>query len=228
MSGRTFAIGDIHGCRIALEALCESLELTSEDTLISLGDVVDRGPDTNGAIGVLLAAKKLCNVILILGNHEEMMLSAFQSKDDYDRWLMVGGREALDSYGRKMQDIPPSHREFLSSGVDYHETETEIYVHANLEPRVALSEQRPNWLRWEHLNGMEYVHESGKRIICGHTQQKSGKPLLWDGWVCLDTAAYRMNPLSCLEVSSNMLYRSDETGKVYPPVPLKEAAEIRR
>ena len=227
MAGRTFAIGDIHGCRIALEALCESLELTSEDTFIVLGDVVDRGPDTNGAIEVLLTVDETCKMILIMGNHEEMLLSAYQSKEEFHRWLMVGGREALDSYGRKMKNIPSSHREFLMSSVDYHETDSEIYIHANLEPGVTLSEQRPTWLRWEHLTGMEYPHESGKRVICGHTQQKKGKPLVWDGWVCLDTGAYRLNPLSCLDVETNTLHRADESGKVYEPVPLKHAADFR-
>jgi serine/threonine protein phosphatase 1 len=54
MTSRTFAIGDIHGCRIALTTLCDSLRLQSDDLLIVLGDVVDRGPDSRGAIEYLL------------------------------------------------------------------------------------------------------------------------------------------------------------------------------
>jgi len=227
MPQRTFAVGDIHGCRHALETLLESLSLTEQDTLISLGDVVDRGDDTCGAINVLLEAQKTCELILIMGNHDESMLEAFRSKENFHRWLMIGGREAMDSYGRKMKNIPDSHREFLQQAVDYHETETEIFIHANLEPGVALEKQSYLWLRWEHLTGMEYAHESGRRVVCGHTQQKSGRPLIWEGWVCLDTGAYRGNPLTCLEIETNTIHRTDESGRVYPQIPLQDVAVPR-
>lgn len=227
MTGRTFAVGDIHGCRVALNALCDSLSLTSDDTFISLGDVVDRGEDTRGAMDSLLELQKTCRFIFIMGNHEEAMLDAFRSKEDFHRWLSIGGREAMDSYDRRMNNIPDSHRELLENSVDYHESETEIFIHANLEPGVILPEQTSRWLRWEHLTGMEYAYESGRRVICGHTQQKSGLPLIWNGWVCLDTGAYRLNPLTCLEVGSNLVYRADETGKVFEPILLDDVAVTR-
>ena len=227
MAGRTFVVGDIHGCRIALNALCENLSLTADDTFISLGDVVDRGEDTRGALDILLEVQKSCQLIYIMGNHEEAMLDAFRSKEDFHRWLSIGGREAMDSYGRKMNNIPDTHRELLGNCVDYHETDTEIFIHANLEPGVVLSEQTASWLRWEHLTGMEYPHESGRRILCGHTQQKSGMPLIWDGWVCLDTGTYRGHPLTCLEVETNLVYRSNESGKVFEPIPLNKIANTR-
>jgi len=192
-----------------------------------LGDVVDRGPDTRGAIDSLLELQKSCRLILLLGNHEEMMLDAYVSKVNFHRWLMVGGREAMDSYEMRMENIPDSHRAFLKSAVDYYQTETEIYIHANLEPEVPLEKQKPRWLRWEHLTGMEYPHESGKRVLCGHTQQKSGRPLVWDGWVCLDTGAYRGNPLTCLEIETDLVYQADENGKLYSARPLQEIASRR-
>lgn len=50
----TFAIGDIHGHLTALEVLMERLDYTEEDTLIFLGDYVDRGPDTKGVVDWLI------------------------------------------------------------------------------------------------------------------------------------------------------------------------------
>jgi len=226
MSHRTFVIGDIHGCRIALETLCRSLELQSDDLIILLGDVVDRGPDSRGVIDYLLDLQDTCPMVLIMGNHEEMMLNAFTSQDSFQRWMMVGGREAFDSYQNRMENVPPQHLKFLESSCDYYETSTEIYIHANLEPGVALEKQTSQWLRWQRLTGWEYPHESGKRVICGHTQQKQGRPYAHDGWVCLDTGAYRGNPLTCLEVETDIVHRADEKGTLFEPQDLDKLALI--
>ena len=224
MPARTFAIGDVHGCAVALRTVCESLDLTQEDRLVILGDVVDRGPDTSGAIEYLLKLREQCEVIMLLGNHEEMLLEAFVSRGMFRNWLEVGGKEALDSYQKDMRNIPKSHRDFLGNAKPYYETETEIYVHANLEPGVALEKQPSSWLRWQHLTGFEYPHESGRRVICGHTQQKSGRPLLSDGWVCLDTSAYRGHPLTCLHVETDVCHRATDEGNLLPPAKLAAIA----
>jgi serine/threonine protein phosphatase 1 len=226
MSDRTFAIGDIHGCRIALETLCDSLNLQSADRVILLGDLVDRGPDSRGVIDYLLELDHTCDVVRIMGNHEEMMLNAFVSPDNFSRWMMVGGREAIESYGNQLENVPLEHCQFLEGSCDYFETATEIFVHANLEPGVALEKQTKKWLRWQHLTGWEYPHESGKRVICGHTQQREGLPYAHDGWVCLDTGAYRGHPLTCLEVGPDIVHRADDEGTLLAPQPLDELALI--
>lgn len=216
MAGRTFAIGDVHGCELALRTLCEGLALTAGDRLILLGDLVDRGPNSRGVIEYAMSLQERCELILLMGNHEEMMLQSFESRQILENWLMMGGRQTLESYDRDINKIPLSHREFLSRGRDYFETETEIFVHANLEPGVPLEQQTVDWLRWRHLTESESPHESGKRIICGHTQQPSGRPLVFDGWVCLDTAAYKGNPLTCLETLTNTCFRATNQGEWLP------------
>ncbi len=50
MSGRTIAIGDIHGCCTSLAALIRAIQLGPDDSVVTLGDVIDRGPDTRGVI----------------------------------------------------------------------------------------------------------------------------------------------------------------------------------
>lgn len=224
MSPRTFAIGDIHGCRTALAVLSQSLELQPDDRVILLGDIVDRGPDSRGVIEDLLDLQNVCQMVFIRGNHEEMMLDALDSRDQFDCWMMVGGQEAMESYHNDVKNIPPQHREFVQSSCDYYETPTEIFVHANLEPGIALQKQTPQWLRWQHLTGWEYPHESGKRVICGHTVQREGIPFSQNGWVCLDTGAYRGNPLTCLEVETNIVHRADEEGNLFPSQTLEELA----
>lgn len=223
MPERTFAIGDIHGCDVALRAILDQIDVTPDDRVIVLGDFVDRGPSTRRTIDLLLQLKSQCELVWLKGNHEEMMLEAAKSAVTLRNWLMMGGREALASYGDELRNVPETHWEFISASRDYFETDTEIYLHANLEPGIALGKQDSSWLRWIHLTGMEYPHESGKRIICGHTQQRSGIPLFRDGWVCLDTGAYRGNPLTCLHVETDICYRADQQGRSYPPVMLGES-----
>src|SRR6266566_2962031 len=83
MSQRTIAIGDIHGCSIALAALIELICPQADDTIITLGDYVDRGIDSKGAVELLIALADRCRLIPILGNHDEMMLHARDGRGDF-------------------------------------------------------------------------------------------------------------------------------------------------
>ena len=66
---RTIAIGDIHGCSIALAILITAIDPKPDDTIIPLGDFVDRGIDSKGVLDQLIALANRCNLIPILGNH---------------------------------------------------------------------------------------------------------------------------------------------------------------
>jgi serine/threonine protein phosphatase 1 len=104
------------------------------------------------------------------------------------------------------------------------ETENEICVHACLEPGIPLEEQSGVVLRWERFTGEYPPWPTGQRIICGHTAQHSGVPIVSDGWVCIDTCAYGGQFLSCLDTNSDLLYQARQTGEVRGPVPLAEVA----
>ncbi len=81
MPGRTLAIGDVHGCSTALDALLALVAPTSSDVLVFLGDLVDKGPDSRGVIERLLALQHaVARLVLVLGNHDEHLLAAV------DRW----------------------------------------------------------------------------------------------------------------------------------------------
>jgi serine/threonine protein phosphatase 1 len=202
---RIFTIGDIHGCDVALETLLNKIGLGSEDTLIVLGDIVDRGPGTKRCIELLIALKQRCNLIVIQGNHEEMLLKAYDTGEWLEEWLHYGGTQVLDSYDiDDVKEIPEEHIEFLRDTIDF--------VHANLEPKVELADQSIQWLRWERLTGHEVQLPSGKRIICGHTSIKSGIPAVMDGWVCIDTCCYGGKYLTCLNVKTDELYQARQTG----------------
>ena len=96
---KTYAIGDIHGCNQQLIALLSTLNIQSDDTLIFLGDVIDRGADSKGVLDTIMQYQILCHVILIKGNHEEMMLGAVYEREYLKDWLKFGGTETLQSFG---------------------------------------------------------------------------------------------------------------------------------
>lgn len=214
MSGRTLAIGDIHGCDTALEALIPLASVTAADTVVVLGDVVDRGPGSRQVVERLLALARECRLVLILGNHEQMMVESLSGNGPVQAWLRYGGRETLASYGDDPRSIPREHLDFLRSGRAYWETDSEVFIHANLEPGVALNEQTEEWLRWTHLSGHEVPLPSGKRVICGHTPQTSGIPLTFPGWTCIDTYACGTGWLTCLDAGSDDYYQADQSGRL--------------
>ncbi|REJ88625.1 MAG: serine/threonine protein phosphatase [Planctomycetota bacterium] len=213
-AGRTIAIGDIHGCSAALDVLLRELSLTATDTVIVLGDVVDRGPDTKGCIDRLLELKHEARFLHIMGNHEEMMLDAYVGGPWANAWLRYGGQEMLDSYGGSFDAIPEEHLDFIRSGMDFFATGNAIFAHAAINPAQTMEQQTVHFLRWNRIVGNEPPHVSGRPIVCGHTAQPSGRPLVFDGWCCVDTCVYGPSgALSALAVEENLIYRSCQHGE---------------
>lgn len=222
MSGRILAIGDIHGCDIALENLLLSFKPQSDDIVVLLGDVINRGPNSRRAIEQLLELRSVCELVYVMGNHEEMFLNAVKKGKQKEFWWRNGGAEMAASYGGLVADISEEHLNFIETSVPLWETATEIFVHASFEPGVLAEDQQPEWLRWQRLTGFEQPDVSGKRIICGHTVQKSGQPRILDGWVCLDTGTYIGNDLTGLDVTTEFVYRADQSGRITEPVLLEQ------
>ena len=214
MSGRVLAIGDVHGCDRALGALLGMVAPSPDDTVVFLGDAVDRGPSSKQVVNRILSLRDTCKVVFIMGNHEEMMRDAISGRGLFNQWLDVGGRATLDSYGGSVDDVPPEHIRFLVTAAPFWETDTEIFIHASLESDVSLVNQSSTFLRWKHLGGLERRHVSGKRVICGHTPQTDGRPLVLDGWVCIDTFPHGGQWLTCLDVASNQVVQASEKGDV--------------
>lgn len=209
---RTFAIGDVHGCDTALQALLQRIEPQADDTLIFLGDLVDRGPGTKQVVQQVLDLHRVCKVIVIQGNHEEMMLHALNG-DSWNMWMQFGGEEALESYGGRTSSIPALHIDLLESALDYWDTPSTIFIHANLKQGIPLAEQHEVCLRWTHLTGHEPWYDPPRRVICGHTPQRNGYPLIFPGWVCIDTDCQRGGWLMALDVDANWVYQANEAGE---------------
>ena len=224
--GRVIAVGDIHGCDVALETLLHAFELTSNDQLVVLGDAVDRGPETRRVLDLLLEVGESSQLIFVMGNHEEMMLNGMESKRERRKWLQFGGKEALLSYGNDLHNVPPWHVELMAKALPYYTTDTEVFIHASLQPGVGLESQSPSWLRWARLTGTEEPLPCGRRVICGHTPQASGIPYVGVGWVCIDTLAYGGGALTALDVTNDLVYQAQQSGAYRGGIGLSDLVDV--
>ena len=125
MSTRTIAIGDIHGCATALSVMVDAMDVRPEDTVVTLGDYVGKGPDSRGVLELLIALHGRCRLVPLLGNHDILMRSAVNGELNQSAWSMFGAVRILNSYGtvQAIESIPATHRDFLRSCKLYHETD---------------------------------------------------------------------------------------------------------
>jgi len=205
---RTFAIGDIHGCRDLLAALFALINPDpQQDAVIILGDFINRGPDSRGTIELLLELRgKFRDFIVLRGNHEQMFLDYLAGRDQVS-FLTAGGKEMLASYGigplagDKAGDthtdwLPAAHYSLLTDLPGCYENEHGIYVHAGLQPGVHLARQTPEWLLWSREEFINSACDFGKPVVFGHTP--FDHPLIAEDKIGIDTGAVYGGSLSCL------------------------------
>ena len=215
MRGRTIAVGDVHGCSAALHALLEAIEPRPEDTIVTLGDYVDRGPESRGVIERLLALREQCQLVPLLGNHDQMLLMVYDGRRElFVDWLLFGGNATLESYRTvRPEDIPPAHVDFLRGCRLFHESPRHFFVHGNYRAELPLEHQPVETLLWEALKRRQPgPHCSGKTAIVGHFAQKSGE-ILDLGYVkCIDTWCYGDGWLTALDVESGRVWQANKQG----------------
>jgi serine/threonine protein phosphatase 1 len=209
------AIGDIHGCFAALETLAAAVPFADDDLLVTLGDYVDRGPDSRAVVDWLIERDRLGRLIALRGNHELLMLRSRESEEMEAAWRMFGGDATLASYASanrsgSLNDVPQQHWDFFEHTCrDYYETETHLFVHATADPLLPLDQQSEQSLFWDKFNNPP-AHRSGKIMICGHTAQKSGLPNDVGHAVCIDTWIYGDGWLTCLDPASGVYWQANQ------------------
>ncbi len=215
---REYVVGDIHGCLNELEYLIGALPLKSEDQLVFLGDYVDRGPDSKGVISYLieLRSKAKFELVLLKGNHEDMLLSYIGVQGNHgDVFLVNGGSATLASYGVSEKGaggdlfrskIPLDHLDFFKGLKSYHIMDSYLCVHAGINPVKPLGEQNDDEMLWIRHDFISAGHSLPYTVLFGHTSFDS---VLFDlpFKVGLDTGLVYGNTLSCLEVSEKLLFQ---------------------
>lgn len=224
----TIAIGDIHGRRVALEELLNHLD-PERDRLVFLGDYCDRGPDTRGVLDLLVnIAAAAPETVFLRGNHDAMMVMARLDPTCRTRWLQdFEGSATMRSYGStSLAAVPDRHWLFLEQTCrNWYATHNHLFVHGGVNPELPMDGHPVRDLHWRRLHDA-LPHVSGKRVICGHTQQRAGLPYNMGHTVCIDTrgwlTALNVNDNTFIQVSNEGEFRSfDRLPPVAPPPPPK-------
>lgn len=198
----TWVIGDIHGEAKLLNRILDTLSLGSKDMLITLGDYVNRGPDTPGVLDTLIHAGKVCDVVALRGNHDQLFIDRLakpREKKPRQAFQMVGGDVTIKQYGA-LKKVPVKHRRFLKQTLHLLETQRHLFVHGHVDPDLPAKKQSPSVTLYRKLTEAE-PHCSGKTVICGHTPQRNGKPIHLGHTIGVDTLKYA-GWLTALNVSS--------------------------
>lgn len=175
-SGRIFAVGDIHGCSYELELLLAKIQPKKEDTVVFLGDYVDRGPDTRGVVDLILKLQSSCNVVALKGNHEQMFLDFLERPESAGAGVFIlnGGSATLANYALAdgSIEIPEEHMRFFKTLKLRYETDKYFFVHAGIpdQPLSTITDTEHEmtmlWARYPFLNS---TYKWEKLVVHGHT-----------------------------------------------------------
>ena len=222
-----YAVGDIHGCHKELIHLQNKIYKDAQKSggpklLIYLGDYIDRGPEITHCIQSLMDFRpRDFTIVYLLGNHEQMLLDFIaEKKSSLYHWLGNGGAETLESYGvdlsqyidnffeikqdepireKFLQLIPSEHKDFFYNLKLSHEWGNYFFVHAGIDPDIALNKQKKDTMLWTRSNKfLESRNIFEKIIVHGHTP--SEKIIHRNNRICLDTGVFYTGRLSCAKI----------------------------
>lgn len=218
---RVYAVGDVHGC---FERLVEMHEQIAADlaerpiehaVLVHLGDYVDRGMESAQVVEWLMAGPPVpvAQVINLMGNHEQMMLSAIAQTDPEagELWLRNGGADSLMSWGVQrtvaQQDwasrIPVAHLVFLRDLSLYHLLAPYLFVHAGVRPGVPLMQQARQDLLWIREPFLSSKQDHGMVVVHGHSPRR--EPYVGKNRIGIDTGAVIGGALTCVVLEAETL-----------------------
>lgn len=209
---RVYAIGDIHGRADLLQRLLKTIAKDAVDApkrcvLVTLGDYIDRGPDSAGVIERLCtlhqsAPFKDFELIFLKGNHELLLEHFLKRRDDGRMWLGCGGAETLKSYGAKWTPrdaaarIPKHHRRFFSDLTLIHREGDYAFAHAGVRPGVDLNDQRAEDVLWIRALFLDTTRHLGAVIVHGHTPVEV--PDVLANRIAIDTRAWTSGTLTAV------------------------------
>lgn len=215
---RYYVVGDVHGRDDLFEALRDAIEdddassAPAQTSIILLGDLIDRGPGSARVVALAHQWQLKRPVRCLAGNHEEMFLESFEDSGMLRHFIKHGGRETLLSYGmsretlrdttiEELQDamrdlVPQVDRDFLQGFEEMIVAGDYVFVHAGIDPKLALDEQKRSDLLWIRERFLRHDEPLDYMVVHGHTISDD----VAEGAhrIGIDTGAFRSGVLTAL------------------------------
>ena len=213
--GRLFAIGDIHGCPDELAAILKSIAPAAGDTVVFVGDYVDRGPSARDVIDLALDLERGdAECVFLKGNHEDMMMSFLGMPGNYgESFLFNGGIATLDSYGvrrggprERLERLPDAHLDFMNRLATSYLRPPYLFVHAGIMPTRQLEEQQAEDMLWIRQEFIFNPHKIDATVVFGHTPMR-GVMIDLPYKLGIDTGLVYGGKLTCVEFTEGVLYQ---------------------
>jgi serine/threonine protein phosphatase 1 len=191
----TYAIGDIHGRHDLLQLLLRTVREHAQDSsyrLVFLGDYIDRGPESAAVLETVRSLQSALagKVVCLMGNHEDMLLTAMDDPVAVYWWLRNGGDATLGSFGIEAPyEIPGEVLDWLRGLSTSFEDEARYFVHAGLRPGRPFAEQTDEDKLWIREPFLSIDYDFGKHVVHGHTPVMTARPEMRPYRTNLDTGA---------------------------------------
>ena len=234
------AIGDVHGRSDLLNSLIEFLDERSAETryrprVYFLGDIVDRGPDSRGAMDIVCETlKRWPESRLLLGNHDFMFRDSLTEQRFVEDWFARGAATTLTSYLgysdcftfddlREIKERFGDHLEVLQSASLSEVLGRYLFVHAGVNPTRSLDDQNLSDLLQVRAPFLHYVGHLSHVVVHGHSPLTSPIPVVTENRISLDTnaAATGVLTMAMIDTKSKRMefYSTDQNGTVRATVP---------
>ncbi|GGD31934.1 metallophosphoesterase [Aureimonas glaciei] len=215
-----YAIGDIHGRADLLHALFRQIDEDQADRAgpagveIVLGDFIDRGPASRAVMDLILSRRALGRRVVVLkGNHEEMLLRFLKDPAALKGWRKIGGYPTLLSFGVS----PPAFLDAATATACQHEFRAALgtahlallggldlsfsnggyfFAHAGVAPARPLNRQRAADLISIRRPFLDHDESFGQVVVHGHTPCRAVE--FRSNRINIDTGAYATGVLTCL------------------------------
>lgn len=172
----TYVIPDLHGRLDLLERAIHKIARHAAgktSTVVTLGDYIDRGPDSRGVIDRLIGWRSdTLRLVALKGNHEAMMSEVCHRLAELDWWIRNGGDQTLKSYGSQdgndVRVVPRTHLDWIASLGLMHVDQHRVFVHAAVDPDVALDRQQEQTLLWKRYPPGSNSGHGSRHVVHGH------------------------------------------------------------